>query len=515
MFRLADQTIVLGKTADDFRHVRLNSSGDEVGYLQIHQSPKKRPQDLWLWSKSVILILFSLGTKANDLKAGFVSGAKKGVKPGKFPRSFPLPSKPTDFHGLFPGGFSPSFPHRGGRIHVRCLKKEKQKQRGKFPGPLSTPTLWGFLIAINAGIAESNFLRCSRSHLSNAIHGKLNGTPRLPCVRIGRRVLFRFEALEEWLRQIQTNSDSSFHHLVRHPRWYYPCRTRKHCQRRRKGSPCVESDFKSAAFEKWSVAGNGYGLANITKMAQGGREFLAVVDHLRWDLNAIFKMASDDAILHGNPAGSLVTPKGEAPPTKRSLTIEEIQTALSALELRERIIFLLGVLVGMRPGEILALRWGSTGEGRLQIAERVYRGVRGNPKTRRSLREAAIPPGLAMDIERWRALSNDTSPDALVFPSERGTFLSHDNFLRRNFHNKLNKVGLGWITFQVLRRTQASLSHKEGIDPKISADQRGHGIGVALDTYTITDLASRRNAVTVLETALAKNARPQQTGFSR
>jgi integrase len=241
----------------------------------------------------------------------------------------------------------------------------------------------------------------------------------------------------------------------------------------------------------------------------------SVVDHLRWDLNAIFKMASDDAILHGNPAGSLVTPKGAAPPTKRSLTIEEIQTALSVLELRERIIFMFGVLVGMRPGEILALRWASIGEGRLQITERVYRGVRGNPKTRRSLREAAIPPGLAMDIERWRALSNDTSPDALVFPSERGTFLSRDNFLRRNFHNKLNKVGLGWIAFQVLRRTQASLSHKEGIDPKISADQRGHGIGVALDTYTITDLASRRNAVTVLETALAKNARPQQTGFSR
>ena len=102
-----------------------------------------------------------------------------------------------------------------------------------------------------------------------------------------------------------------------------------------------------------------------------------------------------------------------------------------------------------------------------------------------------------------------------VLATDRGTFLSRDNFLRRNFHNKLNKVGLGWVTFQVLRRTQASLSHKEGIDPKVSADQRGHGIGVALDTYTITDLDSRRNAVAVLETALARNARSQLTQFSR
>ena len=80
--------------------------------------------------------------------------------------------------------------------------------------------------------------------------------------------------------------------------------------------------------------------------------------------------------------------------------------------------------------------------------------------------------------------------------------MSRDNFLRRNIQNKLGTVGLGWVNFQVLRRTQASLSHKEGIDPKVAADQRGHGIGVAIDTYIKADLESRRKAVTVLEIAL-------------
>jgi hypothetical protein len=42
----------------------------------------------------------------------------------------------------------------------------------------------------------------------------------------------------------------------------------------------------------------------------------------------------------------------------------------------------------------------------------------------------------------------------------------------------------------------------EGIDPKVAADQRGHGIGVAIDTYIKADLESRRKAVTVLEIAL-------------
>jgi integrase len=163
----------------------------------------------------------------------------------------------------------------------------------------------------------------------------------------------------------------------------------------------------------------------------------------------------------------------------------------------------------MRPGEILALRWARVADGRVEVAERVYRGMCADPKTDRSLREAAIPPELAADIERWRLLSTDTSPEALVFPSERGTFLSRDNFLRRNIQNKLEKIGLGWVTFQVLRRTQAGLCHKEGIDPKVSADQRGHGIGVALDTYTMTDLDSRQQAITALEIALANCAKPR------
>jgi hypothetical protein len=89
-----------------------------------------------------------------------------------------------------------------------------------------------------------------------------------------------------------------------------------------------------------------------------------------------------------------------------------------------------------------------------------------------------------------------------VFPSERGTYLSRDNLLRRNIHKKLEDIGLGWVNFQVLRRTQASLGHKEGVDPKVAADQRGHAIGVAIDTYTESDLESRRDAVTKLERAL-------------
>ncbi|MDQ2843682.1 MAG: helix-turn-helix domain-containing protein [Acidobacteriota bacterium] len=64
-----------------------------------------------------------------------------------------------------------------------------------------------------AGVAPSKVLnlaeaaalvRCSRAHLSNVINGKVRGIPRLPAVRIGRRVLFRRESLEVWLQQVES-----------------------------------------------------------------------------------------------------------------------------------------------------------------------------------------------------------------------------------------------------------------------------------------------------------------------
>jgi hypothetical protein len=51
-----------------------------------------------------------------------------------------------------------------------------------------------------------------------------------------------------------------------------------------------------------------------------------------------------------------------------------------------------------------------------------------------------------------------------------------DNVWYRHMLPKLTKVGLEWANFQVMRRTHANLGHDAGIDPKVAADQREHGI---------------------------------------
>jgi hypothetical protein len=64
---------------------------------------------------------------------------------------------------------------------------------------------------------------------------------------------------------------------------------------------------------------------------------------------------------------------------------------------------------------------------------------------------------------------------------------------------RLAQIGLEWVTFQVLRRTNASLSRKALIDDKVAADQRGHGLGVSLGVYAISDLDQKIEAVRRLE----------------
>ena len=46
-------------------------------------------------------------------------------------------------------------------------------------------------------------LRCSKAHVHNIIHGKVEGLPPLPVLRIGRRVLIRHEGLAEWIHTVE------------------------------------------------------------------------------------------------------------------------------------------------------------------------------------------------------------------------------------------------------------------------------------------------------------------------
>jgi len=218
---------------------------------------------------------------------------------------------------------------------------------------------------------------------------------------------------------------------------------------------------------------------------------------------AIFRLAMAEGVIVRNPSLSLSVPKNAAAPReKRELSLEDVYRALKVLPIRERLIFRLGTIEGMRPGEILGLQLQDFNGQSISVSRRVYGNDVDSPKTGRA-REVALSPATNSLWSEWITFLADQRPEAWVFQSENVKKpLMRDNVQRRFIQPKLVTIGLDWVTFQVMRRTNASLGHKKGVDPKVAADQRGHGIGVSLDVYTRADLAQKLEAVRALDSAV-------------
>jgi integrase len=112
----------------------------------------------------------------------------------------------------------------------------------------------------------------------------------------------------------------------------------------------------------------------------------SIVDHLRWDLNNIFKTALADGLVDSNPAAALFTPPCKPEGEKRVMSPEQIRVALGVLGPRERLIFRMAVFDGMRPGEILAIRIGNISGESVLIDQRTYKGNIDTPKGRKGKR---------------------------------------------------------------------------------------------------------------------------------
>ena len=228
----------------------------------------------------------------------------------------------------------------------------------------------------------------------------------------------------------------------------------------------------------------------------------ATLAHLRWDLRQIFRMAVNDGLLARNPAELLHTPRGNVS-EKRVLTLQQATLALAVLDLRERLLVKLAGICGMRPGEIVALQWHDIKPTSLNVQRRMYRGKIDTPKTQGSKRAVALPTSVVEDINAWRNISRNTSPDDWVFPSENGkTPLWANNAWYDKIRPALTTLGMAWVNYQVLRRSAVSLLNAQGADGTIVAAQCGHTVDTSTNIYNKVGLERQLTAVQTLDNAL-------------
>ena len=140
--------------------------------------------------------------------------------------------------------------------------------------------------------------------------------------------------------------------------------------------------------------------------------------------------------------------------------------------------------------------------------ETVYKGnTRPWGKTKKSLSVIHIPPTLAKDLRAWKTECLDLAPEAFIFANQAGSFLDTDNFRKRVLHKIARDLKLPKLTFQVIRRTIATLAQKKGTVKDVRVRMRHSCAATTTDAYMQEVTESVQSTVNSLHLELRRNTR--------
>jgi integrase len=231
-------------------------------------------------------------------------------------------------------------------------------------------------------------------------------------------------------------------------------------------------------------------------------------DHLRTLLSKVMGTAVSWNYLSDNPVHGVKMPERTLKRPHRFLITEELRRLIAEAEEPVRTIVLLAAMTGLRIGEILALRWGRVNllAGTLRVEETCYHGHFGTPKTRASRRELPLPSMVVQALLAHRSRSSDTSTEALVFCTCRGTPLASNNLRKRQLQSACARAELAPINWHMLRHTHGTLLHQQGTPLRVAQAQLGHAhMTTTLEVYTHASAGAQRQAVDQLENQLFPN----------
>ena len=229
----------------------------------------------------------------------------------------------------------------------------------------------------------------------------------------------------------------------------------------------------------------------------------------------IFAEAVEQDFLTKDPARKLTVPSQLRDTDRTTLTWEQLRDALLHLALRDRVLLELDMTNALRPSELFALRWKcfNYAESKMQVFETAYNGaIRPWGKTRKSLGRVHLPKELAEDLWLWKQECPDSSPDAFIFPDAKGGFMDTGNYRKRVLHKLARDLGLPKLTFQVIRRTIATLAQKKGTVKDVQGLLRHSRAATTTDVYMQEIPESVQATINAIHAELRKKPESMQAG---
>ena len=192
-------------------------------------------------------------------------------------------------------------------------------------------------------------------------------------------------------------------------------------------------------------------------------------------------------------------PQGPAPAPRRGPTARpsQIEALRAAADHRDATLISVLAYAGLRPGEVLALRWGDIREQTILVERALSLGAEEDTKTTAHRTVRLLAP-LRQGLGEWRLASGRPDNDALLFPSRQGdpwTEPAYQSWRRRSFKRALDSAGVTKATPYTLRHSFASLLLHEGRSVIYVARQLGHDARLTLTRYghVIAELEDQPN----------------------
>ena|SRR5215831_726276 len=101
----------------------------------------------------------------------------------------------------------------------------------------------------------------------------------------------------------------------------------------------------------------------------------------------------------------------------------------------------------------------------------------------KSLGSVHIPKKLAADLWLWKKQCPDSLPDAFIFPDKKDGVMDTGNYRKRILHKLARNLRLPKLTFQVIRRSIATLAQKKGTVKDVQGVLRHSRTATTTDVY--------------------------------
>ena len=228
--------------------------------------------------------------------------------------------------------------------------------------------------------------------------------------------------------------------------------------------------------------------------------------HLRNLLSKVFGVAVSRELIAKNPVRNLELPPMEKRRQARVLTLKEISDLLQAADDQLRAVFMLGLLPGLRIGEILGLKVSDLDleNGFFKVQGNIYRGqIQNTPKTPAGDRWVPIAVILSSALRSWLEVRPNGSE--WLFPSGAGTPQNDRNLLRREVWRLCNRLKMPRFGWHSLRHTFSTYGGNSGVPLPVLQYLLGHASVETTMIYTHPLAEAQRRAVEQMATILFPN----------